>query len=131
MIGGIGYVGGAVVATFMVPAGFIALYTKNVENLDRYLIMASGFIVIATLIQHPHGVADTVSRAAERLAAERRAAAADRRRAGHADRPVAERGGGTRSPADLVVTGMTVGVRSGGRGRRRSTWRCGPDGSSG
>ena len=67
VIGGIGYVGGSVVAAFMVPAGLIALYTKTVENLDRYLIMASGLIVIATLIQHPHGVSDTVGRVAERF----------------------------------------------------------------
>lgn len=107
VIGGIGYVGGSVVAAFMVPAGLIALYTKGVENLDRYLIMASGLIVIATLIQHPHGVADTVGRLSDRITRRFRHVS-DEHDVTHAARSVVDRVRDGRAPAELVVKGLTV-----------------------
>lgn len=67
VIGGIGYIGGALIAALFVPGGLFSLVTKNIGDLDRYLIMASGFVVVLTLIQHPNGVADTIARLAERL----------------------------------------------------------------
>ena len=90
----------------MVPGGLFSLVAKKVENLDRYLIMASGFIVVLTLIQHPNGVADSArplrSEDPQRVAGPRRRVRSARRGRPRTTSPTAE------PPADLIVEGLTV-----------------------
>ena len=101
VIGGIGYVGGAVVASFMAPGGAVSLLTREVENLDRYLIMAAGLILIITLIQHPNGVADTLARLGRHPERRRRPVATTARLAD-------DRATLARPPATLEATGLSV-----------------------
>jgi len=109
VIGGIGYVAGALVASLFAPAGLISLLTREVENLDRYLIMASGLIVIVTLIQHPNGIADTLARFAERLRQRRRAGARPPKETGlRTARPAADHVVDGRVPAELHVRDLSV-----------------------
>jgi sulfate-transporting ATPase len=102
VIGGIGYVGGAVVASFMAPGGAVSLLTRQVENLDRYLIMGAGVILVITLIQHPNGVADTLAQ----LGLRRRSR--DRNPTRSAARRAGDRSAEIHPAAALDVAGLSV-----------------------
>lgn len=105
VIGGIGYVAGAAVASFMVPGGLVSLVAKHVPDLDRYLIIASGFVLVLTLIQHPNGVADSLARVGQRIRGGRRAGTD---RPTRAARPAPDHVADDRAAGDLTVEGLTV-----------------------
>lgn len=108
VIGGIGYVGGAIIGSTLVPGGLISLVTKHVEDLDRYLIMASGFVLILTLIQHPNGVSDTISGLGDRLRSRWRRSRPERAPSSHRTRQGADQVIGRSDSGDLVVESLSV-----------------------
>jgi len=65
LIGGVGFVAGAVLGAAMVPAGVINYLVSGIGNLEHWLLVASGVFLILTLISNPDGVAgDVVKRLA-------------------------------------------------------------------
>jgi ABC-type branched-subunit amino acid transport system ATPase component/branched-subunit amino acid ABC-type transport system permease component len=59
VIGGIGYVAGALVGGMMVPSGVFGFLIAKVDNLSEILIAISGPVVILILIAYPQGIAAT------------------------------------------------------------------------
>lgn len=95
LIGGVGFVSGAVLGAAMVPAGIINYLVSGVGNLEHWLLVASGVFLIITLISNPDGVSGDVVRRIARI----------RRGQARRDRTVAwERA----TPETLVVEGLTV-----------------------
>jgi len=95
LIGGVGFVGGAVLGAAMVPAGIINYLVSGIGNLEHWLLVASGVFLIITLIANPDGVAGDV---VKRLARFRRGTA-------KRERTVAWQRG---APETLTVDGLTV-----------------------
>lgn len=63
VIGGIGYIGGALVGGIGSPAGVIQQALGHLDgSLIEYVTLISGFLVVITLLQHPDGVAHSMSR---------------------------------------------------------------------
>ena len=56
LIGGIGFVHGAVVAGLMAPGTIISYLLHG--NLEHYLVLGGGVLLVVTLILNPNGVAD-------------------------------------------------------------------------
>jgi sulfate-transporting ATPase len=100
VIGGIGFVAGALVGGTMVPSGVFGSLIVKVDNLSEILIAISGAILIVILIAYPDGIAATYRGIASRL---RRLVPLPhlKARATSTVRP-------TLPPAELMVTDLTV-----------------------
>ena len=57
LIGGIGFVTGPLFGAAAVPNGLLATLANNLGDLERWLLLGSGAILIATLIKAPDGLA--------------------------------------------------------------------------
>ncbi len=95
LIGGVGFVGGAVLGAAMVPAGIINYLISGVGDLEHWLLVASGVFLILTLIANPDGVAGDVVKRLSRL---RTSAVVRTRRVAWSKA----------TPETLVVDGLTV-----------------------
>ncbi len=62
LIGGIGYVLGPLVGALGVPNGIIAWLAEGAGNLERWLVLAAGVLLIATLIGAPDGAMAAIAK---------------------------------------------------------------------
>jgi sulfate-transporting ATPase len=67
LIGGVGYLAGIGVAAFNTPGGLIEYWLRGVDNLDDWLLLVGGSLLVLTLVVHPDGVADAGERLASRM----------------------------------------------------------------
>ncbi|MZG17098.1 ATP-binding cassette domain-containing protein [Streptomyces sp. SID5914] len=95
LIGGIGYVLGPVVGGALAPNGLMATLLGDIGIGERWVVLASGFGLIATLIQYPHGMMAGFGRRFRK-----KDTAGQPVWPVHRDRPS--------SPAVLTVQGLTV-----------------------
>ena len=65
LIGGIGFVLGPLVGAAGVPNGLLAYLADDVGNLERWLLLGSGALLIVTLIKLPNGLMATIATALE------------------------------------------------------------------
>lgn len=63
MIGGIGYVGGALFAGTAVPGGAVSHIFKEAGIPAEFILVFGGVLVLFTIWHDPHGISDTVVRA--------------------------------------------------------------------
>lgn len=95
LIGGIGYVLGPVIGGALAPSGLVTTLLGNIGIGERWVVLASGFGLIVTLVQYPHGMmAALTGRLRKKDTAEEPV------RPVHRDRPP--------RPATLTVQGLTV-----------------------
>jgi len=71
LIGGIGYVSGAVIGAAQVPGGVIAYLTDGVGQSERWLLLSSGILLLVVLMVFPEGIAHFATRISDRLRARR------------------------------------------------------------
>ncbi len=67
LIGGIGYVSGALIGALQVPSGVIAYLTEGIQDSERLLVLTSGVVLIFVLILFPDGIAHFIADRADRL----------------------------------------------------------------
>jgi branched-subunit amino acid ABC-type transport system permease component/ABC-type branched-subunit amino acid transport system ATPase component len=67
LIGGIGYLAGTLIGALQVPGGIVSYLAEGVSNLERWLVLGSGALLIVTLILFPDGIASYVDRFLTRL----------------------------------------------------------------
>ncbi|MEM7143229.1 MAG: ATP-binding cassette domain-containing protein, partial [Actinomycetota bacterium] len=65
LIGGIGYVIGPLIGTAAVPNGVIAWLADDIGELERWLLLGAGLVLILTLIKAPNGVVALVTASRE------------------------------------------------------------------
>ena len=61
-IGGIGYVVGPMVGVIFAPGGLLAFLLGDLDVLQRWLVLASGVVLIAILVLNPDGIVGGASR---------------------------------------------------------------------
>jgi sulfate-transporting ATPase len=57
LVGGAGYVAGALYGTLMLPNGIVTYWLRNVDNLQDWLLLVGGILLILTLVLNPDGIA--------------------------------------------------------------------------
>jgi sulfate-transporting ATPase len=78
VIGGVGFIGGAVFGSIFVPGSIIQQVLNSVlegftDSITDYIVVIGGFGLIAVILQNPDGIAADVVRKKERRAAKREA----------------------------------------------------------
>jgi sulfate-transporting ATPase len=110
VLGGVGYVGGAVVAAIGAPSGLFSNFfyqTLNITTIDNWLPIVSGFLVIGNIVTYPDGIVTLLSRQKDAIAA--RLPARGRKTAGAAAADLAIPGQAAwRDTVPRVPAGQTV-----------------------
>ncbi len=113
LIGGIGYVSGALIGALQVPSGVIAYLTEGIQDSERLLVLTSGIVLIFVLILFPDGIAhfiaDRVDRLGQRLRRRRVVQPADPSAPTTAG-PAAELTPATVTPMRLEVEQLVVAI---------------------
>lgn len=63
IVGGIGFIAGALIAALQVPSGVVSYVTEHLSNAEQWVLLASGMGLVLTLIAHPDGMAHTFTSA--------------------------------------------------------------------
>lgn len=72
IIGGIGFVHGAVVGALMAPNTVVSFLLGSISGIEHVLILGGGLLLIVTLIANPHGIGYANAQMAARLGGLRR-----------------------------------------------------------